>query len=103
LATIFSRVREIGIRRALGATRSDIVWQFVTEAMMLGVLGGVGGTALGVLGIRYLVPIEERIVPIGALHVGGALLIALGTGFLFSLYPAWKASRFDPVEALHYE
>ncbi|MCM2303103.1 MAG: ABC transporter permease [Elusimicrobia bacterium] len=103
LATIFSRVREIGIRRALGATRADIVWQFVSEAMMLGVIGGVGGTGLGILGIWYLAPKEDRMLEISALHVGGALLIALGTGFLFALYPAWKASRFDPVEALHYE
>lgn len=103
LATIFSRVREIGIRRALGATRADIVWQFVSEAMMLGVIGGVGGTALGIFGIWYLAPKEERMAPISLLHVGGALMIALGTGFLFALYPAYKASRFDPVEALHYE
>jgi putative ABC transport system permease protein len=103
LATIFSRVREIGIRRALGATRADIVWQFVSEAMMLGMIGGLGGTGLGILGIWYLAPKEERMAPISLLHVGGALLIALGTGFLFALYPAYKASRFDPVEALHYE
>lgn len=103
LATIFSRVREIGIRRALGATRADIVWQFVSEAMMLGVIGGLGGTGLGLLGIWYMAPKEERMAPISLIHVGGALLIALATGFLFALYPAWKASRFDPVEALHYE
>jgi putative ABC transport system permease protein len=103
LATIFSRVREIGIRRALGATRADIVWQFVTEAMMLGVIGGLGGTGLGILGIWYLAPKEDRMLEISPIHVAGALLIALGTGFLFALYPAWKASRFDPVEALHYE
>jgi len=103
LATIFSRVREIGIRRALGATRSDIVWQFVTEAMMLGVIGGVAGTGLGVSAIRYLTEKTDPVVEITALHMGGALVIALGTGLLFALYPAWKASRFDPVEALHYE
>lgn len=103
LATIFSRVREIGIRRALGATRADIVWQFVSEAMLLGVIGGLGGTGLGILGIWYLAPKEDRMAPISPLHVAGALLIALGTGFLFALYPAYKASRFDPVEALHYE
>lgn len=103
LATIFSRVREIGIRRALGATRADIVWQFVTEAMMLGVIGGLGGTGLGIFGIWYLAPKEDRMLEISLIHVAGALLIALGTGFLFALYPAWKASRFDPVEALHYE
>ncbi len=103
LATIFARVREIGIRRALGATREDIVWQFVAEAMMLGVIGGLGGTGLGVFGIWCLAPKEDRMLEISLLHVAGALLIALGTGFLFALYPAYKASRFDPVEALHYE
>lgn len=103
LATIFSRVKEIGVRRALGATRADIVWQFTSEAMMLGVMGGAMGTVIGVIGIWALAPREERMLEISALHVAGALLIALGTGFVFALYPAWKASRFDPVEALHYE
>lgn len=103
LATIFSRVREIGIRRALGATRADIVWQFVAEAMALGLVGGLGGTALGIVAIHQLAPKEDRMLEITAIHVGGALLIALGTGFLFALYPAYKASRFDPIEALRYE
>lgn len=103
LATIFSRVREIGIRRALGATRADIVWQFVSEAVMLAVLGGAAGTGLGVWGIWYLAPREERMLEVTLIHVAGALAISLGTGFFFALYPAYKASRFDPVEALHYE
>lgn len=103
LATIFSRVREIGIRRALGATRSDIVLQFVSEAMVLGLVGGAAGAGLGVAGICLLAPRAERMEPIGAAHVAAALAVALGTGLLFSLYPAYKASRFDPVEALHYE
>jgi putative ABC transport system permease protein len=103
LATIFSRVREIGIRRALGATRGDIVAQFVVEAMALGAAGGAVGTALGLAGIAALAPRADRMAPISAAHVAGALLIALATGFFFSLYPAYQASRFDPVEALRYE
>ena len=103
LATIFSRVREIGIRRSLGATRADIVWQFVAEAMVLGVVGGMMGTALGVAGVKYLAPRADRMGEIGALHVLGAVAIALATSFLFALYPAYKASRFDPIEALRYE
>ena len=103
LATIFSRVREIGIRRSLGATRSDIVWQFVAEATALGLAGGAAGTALGVLGITYLAPRQDRMVAIGFTHVAAALALALATGFFFALYPAYKASRFDPVEALRYE
>jgi putative ABC transport system permease protein len=103
LATIFARIREIGIRRSLGATRSDIVWQFVAEAMVLGLAGGAAGTLLGIAGISLLAPREDRMMAIGPLHVLGALAIALGTGFLFALYPAYKASRFDPIEALRYE
>ncbi|MBI5211124.1 MAG: ABC transporter permease [Elusimicrobia bacterium] len=103
LATIFSRIREIGIRRALGASRFDIIAQFVVEATALGAMGGAAGTGIGILLIKKLAPDPEFMAPIGPLYVGGALLIALGTGFLFSLYPAYQASRLDPVESLRYE
>ena len=103
LATVFSRVREIGIRRALGATRRDIVAQFVAEAMALGLAGGVAGTLIGLAAILYLAPREDRMASLSLLHVAGALVIALGTGFFFALFPAYKASRFDPIEALRYE
>ncbi|MDE2039671.1 MAG: ABC transporter permease [Elusimicrobia bacterium] len=103
LATIFSRVREIGVRRALGATRGDIIWQFVSEAMVLGLAGGAAGTLIGVAGIALLAPRADRMAPITPLYVAYALAIALATGFLFALYPAYQAARFDPVEALRYE
>jgi putative ABC transport system permease protein len=103
LATIFARIREIGIRRSLGATRADIVWQFVAEAMALGLAGGAAGTIFGIAGISYFAPREDRMLAIGVTHVVGALAISLATGFLFALYPAYKASRFDPIEALRYE
>ena len=103
LATIFSRVREIGIRRALGATRSDIIWQFVAEATALGAVGGVAGVFLGSALIVYLAPREERMAHLGPLYILAALAIALATGFFFSLYPAYTAASFDPVEALRYE
>ncbi|MBI5625355.1 MAG: ABC transporter permease [Elusimicrobia bacterium] len=103
LATIFSRIREIGIRRALGATRLDIIAQFVVEATALGAIGGLVGTGLGWLLVDKLAPDPEFMAPMGAVSVAWALLIALGTGFFFSLYPAWQASRLDPVESLRYE
>ncbi len=103
LATIFSRIREIGIRRALGATRADIINQFVSEAVVLGAVGGVGGTALGWLFTIKLAPDPDMMAPVTASAVGLAMLIALATGFFFSLYPAWQASRLDPVESLRYE
>lgn len=103
VATIFSRVREIGIRRALGARRIDILAQFVVEAMALGLVGGVAGTALGVVGVVYLAPDAHQMGSIGPLTIAASLLVALATGFFFALYPAYQASRLDPVESLRYE
>lgn len=103
LAVTFSRIREIGIRRALGATRRDIVAQFAAEATLLGVFGGAAGLPLGIAAVQYLAPDPERIVMPGLGQMGLALFIAVATAFLFSLYPAYRASRFDPLEALHYE
>jgi len=103
LATIFSRIREIGIRRALGATRTDIVTQFLVEATMLGSLGGVVGAGLGIAAVTYLAPREDRMAQISAVHVVAAMVIAAATSFFFALYPAYQASRLDPIESLHYE
>lgn len=104
LATIFSRIREIGVRRALGATRADILIQFLTEAMLLGVLGGIAGISMGLSGIKYLS--DDGAETIAALlwwHFPATLAISAGTAILFALYPAYQASRLDPVEALRYE
>ena len=104
LATIYSRIKEIGIRRAVGATRSDIMLQFLVEAMALGFMGGVAGLGLGTAGVLYLSRHAERdMYSMSALHFFYTLLIAVGTGFIFALYPANQASKLDPVEALHYE
>lgn len=103
LATIFSRIREIGIRRALGATRMDIIQQFVTEAVALGVIGGIAGSGLGIAAVKFLAPDADRMAAVGIHHLLAALVIAMGTGFFFSIFPAYQASKFDPIEALHYE
>ena len=103
LATIFSRIREIGIRRALGATSRDILAQFLVEATMLGSLGGLAGAALGIAAVTYLAPSEERMAQISAVHILSAMAIAAATAFIFALYPAYQASRLDPIESLHYE
>lgn len=104
LATIFSRVKEIGVRRAVGATRADIMAQFVVEAMVLGFLGGVAGLGLGLLAVEYLQPSGSRdMTNVSVWHCAGALLLSIGTGFIFALYPAGQAAKLDPVEALHYE
>jgi putative ABC transport system permease protein len=103
LATIFSRIREIGIRRALGATRTDIVAQFLVEATMLGCLGGITGAGLGIAAVTYLAPRAERMAQISAAHVIASMAIAAATSFFFALYPAYQAARLDPIESLHYE
>ncbi|MCX5794513.1 MAG: ABC transporter permease [Elusimicrobia bacterium] len=103
LATIFSRIREIGIRRALGATRTDIVTQFLVEATMLGSLGGVAGAGLGIAAVTYLAPREDRMQQISSVHVAAAMGIAALVAFFFALYPAYQAAKLDPIESLHYE
>ena len=105
LAALFARIKEIGIRRAVGATRMDILLQFVAEAVLLGLCGGAAGAALGVGGISYLASHTdwEDIASLTWYHIVAALALAGATGFFFSLYPAWKAATLDPVEALRNE
>jgi len=104
LAALFARIKEIGIRRAVGATRLDILSQFVAEAVLLGLCGGLAGLGLGAGGIAYLARHTDRdLASLTWYHFAGAFLIAGATGFFFSLYPAWKAANLDPVEALRDE
>jgi putative ABC transport system permease protein len=103
MISVTERTREIGVRKALGATRHEIMFQFLVEAATLTLVGCVIGMALGALvawGIRSLTPIPAT-VPL--LSVVAAVLASILTGVLFGLYPASKASRLDPVEALRYE
>jgi len=104
LMSVTQRTREIGVRRAIGAKRRDIIWQFLTEAMTLTGTGGVIGVLLGVsisLLINALLPKLPSVVPGWAVAVG--VLISMSVGLFFGMYPAVKAARLDPVEALRYE
>jgi putative ABC transport system permease protein len=104
LATIYSRIREIGIRRAIGATRGDIMAQFIIEAMLLGFLGGLAGIFIGLLGIQYLASKgDTEMMMLQWWMPFCAIVVAVFTGFFASLYPAYQASRLDPIEALRYE
>lgn len=115
LATVTERTREIGIRRALGAKQRDIVLQFLVEAVVQTTLGGVLGVIIG-LAMVYVVPVVwSRLlewgwfsggplpakvhVPIIFVSLGFSVLVGVG----FGLYPAWRASRLDPIEALRHE
>lgn len=101
LVSVTERTREIGLRKAIGAKRRDILWQFLIEAMTLTGLGGLIGLAIGwltTLLIRIFVP---SYVPIWA-PIGG-FVASVGIGLVFGLWPAWKAARLDPIESLRYE
>jgi putative ABC transport system permease protein len=103
MISVTERTREIGVRKALGAPRATILWQFLVEAATLTTIGAVAGLTVGGLltvAIRNLTPIEAAIPP---LAIVAALATSAFTGVLFGLLPAARAARLDPVEALRYE
>jgi putative ABC transport system permease protein len=108
LVSVSERTREIGIRKAIGAKNRDILAQFLIEAITLGLLGGVAGIALGVLSgllareaIAVFVDFPPVHVPLWA--VGLAFGFAGSVGLISGMYPAWKAARLDPIEALRHD
>ena len=105
LVSVTERTREIGVRKAVGAFRRDIVLQFLTEATTLSLLGGVIGVAVGVAvpagdqdGLRRAAGGDAAVV-----RRSSGCVVSLSVGIFFGLYPAVKASRLDPIEALRYE
>ena len=104
LVTVTERTREIGLRKAIWAKRRDILAQFLIEAMTLSLLGGVIGIAIGSGGAIAIGKLVENFNPVVA---PGAVIMAVGfsmaVGLFFGLYPAWRASRLNPIEALRYE
>ena len=104
LVSVTERTREIGIRKAVGAFRRDIVLQFLTEATTLSLLGGAIGIAVGIAipaGVKKAFDALPAETPMWAIVVG--FLVSASVGIFFGLYPAVKASRLDPIEALRYE
>jgi putative ABC transport system permease protein len=103
LASVLERTREIGVRRAIGARRGDIVFQFLVESFSISALGGMAGVAVGV-GIARIVATYAKWPTVVTLV---SLLLAIGVsmavGIVSGLYPAVRASRVDPIQALRYE
>jgi putative ABC transport system permease protein len=104
LVTVTERTREIGLRKAIGAKRRDILAQFLIEAMTLSLLGGIVGILIGTGGALAIGKLVENFNPVVA---PGSVMLAVGfsmaVGLFFGLYPAWRASRLNPIEALRYE
>jgi putative ABC transport system permease protein len=103
LVSVTERIREIGLRKALGATPSVIGRQFLVEASMLGLAGGVVGVLVGVVGSWVLPPLIDQPVTLSALATAAALLTALALGVGFGVYPASRAARLTPIDALRSE
>jgi putative ABC transport system permease protein len=104
LVSVTERTQEIGVRKAIGARRKDIVHQFLFEAMTLTMLGGVIGVLLSV-GVSQLVMLLVPSLPasIPAWAVTSGLLVSVGVGLVFGVWPAMKAARLDPIQCLRYE
>jgi putative ABC transport system permease protein len=104
LVTVTERTREIGLRMAVGAARRDILEQFLAEAVLISMVGGIAGILIGVaipLSVRFFT--DEFAIPISPLSIAVAFTVSLGVGLVFGLLPASRASRLNPTEALRYE
>jgi putative ABC transport system permease protein len=103
LATVSSRIREIGIRKAIGATRREIRFQFLSEAILISLVGGLLGVIIGLAlpwSVRFL---TEYRIPISGLSAIVAIAVSSLVGILFGTVPAARAAKLDPVESLRYE
>ena len=103
LVSVTDRIKEIGVRKAIGATRRDILIQFLTEAIFLSEFGGIIGVILGIAGgnvvsILFNIP---AVIPFDWAFYGLVVCSVIGIGF--GIYPAWRAANLDPIESLRYE
>jgi putative ABC transport system permease protein len=103
LATVLERTREIGIRRSIGARRADIVRQFLFESILISIGGGVVGIAFGYFLSWLIARAAEWNTIVTPASIGIAFGVSVAVGIIFGIYPARKASRIDPIEALRYE
>jgi ABC-type antimicrobial peptide transport system permease subunit len=103
LVSVTERTREIGLRMAVGARASDILWQFLTEAVLLCMAGGILGIILGYIASKSVTAFFGWATRISVASAIVAFLVSAVVGAVFGFYPAWKASRLDPIDALRYE
>ena len=104
LVAVRERSREIGIRRAVGATRSNVTWQFLIEAVLLSLIGGLVGIAVGAF-LAGVLAVQLLGIPatVSGLAIFGALVVSISVGVIAGIGPAWQAARVDAAVALRYE
>ena len=103
LVSVTERTHEIGIRMAIGATEQDVQWQFLIEALVLSLVGGAVGIGFGIASSMVMTNVLGWAVLISPLAIGIAVVFSMAVGIFFGFYPARKAARLDPIEALRYE
>jgi putative ABC transport system permease protein len=103
LVSVTERTREIGIRKAIGATPRDILLQFLIESAIISLIGGIIGIGVGVGGAQFLSQVAGWVTIINPATIVAALVVSGGVGIFFGIYPASKASALHPIEALRYE
>ena len=103
LATVLERTREIGIRRAIGARQSDIVRQFLTEAVLISIIGGLIGILFGYTLSKLIAAAAGWQTDVTTSSIAVAFGVSVGIGLLFGIYPAVQAAKLDPIEAIRYE
>ncbi len=103
LVSVTERIKEIGLRKALGATPRIILRQFLVEASTLGLVGGIAGASLGILGAVIIPNFVSNTITISASAAVGSIVVAIGIGVVAGVYPAFRAARLAPIEALRSE
>jgi putative ABC transport system permease protein len=103
LATVLERTREIGIRRAIGARQADILRQFLSEAVLISIAGGLVGIGFGVALSQVIATAAGWATAVTVSSIAVAFGVSVFIGLLFGIYPAVQAAKLDPIEAIRYE
>jgi len=101
LVTVTERTREIGIRKAIGAQKGDILGQFLTEAVLLSIIGGATGVVAGIVGSHFKIVGVQPVLAWSSVAL--AFGVGVGVGLFFGIYPANRAASLRPIDALRYE